>query len=117
MKYQHREQGDDRCSHPKCRRSLDITYLAGATPLNPDYGVQLCDDHHEGFCELLRSAVSSLRETHDSQGDRVHCDLCNQYPAELSVDTDEEGLSVCSNCAKPDPKRISVKSFVEGMWS
>lgn len=56
MKYQHREQGDDRCSHPKCRRSLDITYLAGATPLNPDYGVQLCDDHHEGFCKQLRSA-------------------------------------------------------------
>lgn len=55
MKYQTREHGDPTCSHPKCRRMLDITYLAGATPLNPDGVIQLCDQHHESFCEKLRS--------------------------------------------------------------
>ena len=86
MKYQQREQGDDRCSHPKCRRSLDIIYLAGATPLNPNYGIQLCDDHHQSFCEKLRSP-------------------------ELTDELD----NVEAQPAAPRP--ISVKSFMEGMWS
>jgi|TARA_R110001599_G_scaffold56439_1_gene156184 hypothetical protein len=42
----------DRCSAPICRRPSEITYLPGATRVNPVRRVDLCDAHHEEFAEL-----------------------------------------------------------------
>ena len=49
-----RARDDNRCSNPKCRRDCEVSYLEGATPLNPTYGVQLCDEHAAEFVQELR---------------------------------------------------------------
>ena len=45
--FQEREQGDEHCSFPRCRQSAGIFYRAGATALNRNKDIQLCDKHHE----------------------------------------------------------------------
>ena len=51
--YQEREGAG--CSFPKCRAEFEIRFLQGATALNPEHPIQLCDKHHTVFSEELRA--------------------------------------------------------------
>ena len=72
--YQKRERDDPRCSSPKCRRPWETRYLEGATAMNPNRDVQLCDIHHEEFRQRLShvpatktlNVLKHLRSTTDN---------------------------------------------------
>jgi|10_taG_2_1085330.scaffolds.fasta_scaffold04217_3 hypothetical protein len=57
--YQKRERDDPRCSSPKCRQTYEVRYLAGASPINPNMDVQLCDKHDHEYC-LRRQVLFNL---------------------------------------------------------
>ena len=49
--YQYRDRNDQRGSYPKCRQTYEIRYLAGASMVNPNMDVQLCDKHEKVYCD------------------------------------------------------------------
>lgn len=51
--WQQRDQHEGRCSHPNCRHDWEVKYSAGATELNKDHDIYLCDGHHLDWIEEL----------------------------------------------------------------
>tara|TARA_R110000824_G_scaffold307284_1_gene494798 strand:+ start:113 stop:370 length:258 start_codon:yes stop_codon:yes gene_type:complete len=51
--YRKRDRDDPLCSAPRCLRPWETRYLEGATGMNPNMDVQLCDIHHEEFRNRL----------------------------------------------------------------
>ena len=55
--WKHRDVWEEECSAPRCRGTHEISYLQGATIVNPDKRIQLCGSHHEEFLREVREAA------------------------------------------------------------
>ena len=57
----YKERDGYRCSWNHCRGDIDLSYLPGATLLNPNEMLRFCKEHDKRFGDLLAEAHEKVR--------------------------------------------------------